>query len=375
MGAEGPGFLYTLAVFLPSLTLLVFIHELGHFSVARYFGVKVDVFSIGFGKALWSRKDKHGTRWQIASIPLGGYVKFFGDASSASNPSAEVAGYNAEERSVSYHCKPVYQRALISIAGPLANFALALVIYSGLFLTYGDHYAPSVIGTIVEESAAEKSGLLVGDRITEIDGQEVNRFTEMRNIVVLEAGRTLDFVFVRNGEQMAKPIEIGTMLQKDRYGNLYAYGQLGVGASTLESEYPGFWGSIGAGGRKIVGDIQMMYTTIKQLILGMRSIGDLGGPVSLAAILGQVAQAGFVTFLTFLAIISVNLGFVNLLPIPALDGGHLMLYGVEAIKGSPLNQRATEYVFMAGALFVMSLMAFLIVNDIFKLTGNQLLQP
>jgi len=372
MPTEGPGILFTILVFLPALSFLVFFHELGHFWVARRFGIRVEKFSIGFGKAVWQRTDKHGTRWQIAVIPLGGYVQFFGDGGVASNPGEDSDGMTEKERSVSYHHKPVWQRSLVAAAGPAANFLLALVIYAGLLFTYGESYRSAVVGGVQIDSAADKAGLQIGDRISSIDGVAITRFQDVGMIVMLEAGRAVDIEIVRGGRILNKSVVIGSDEIIDRFGNKHYRGLLGVQSGAIERREYGPIGAIGAGAKRIQADLRMMVTTIGQIVMGYRSLSEMGGPVRMASVVGEVAQLGFVPLLGLIALISVNLGFVNLLPIPALDGGHLAIYAVEAVKGSALNGKAVQWVYGAGAMFVLSLMAFLIINDIYLMTGSMI---
>lgn len=364
METEGPGLLFTIAAFIGGFSILVFIHEWGHFIVARIFGVKVDVFSIGMGKEIFGRTDKNGTRWKIAALPIGGYVKFFGDASAASNPGDIPTDLSEEEKQVCYHFKPLWQRALIVFAGPGVNLIAAALVFAGFFFSYGIAVSEPVIETIQEGSAAEQAGLAVADRIILVDGESVSRFSDVGAIVRLHPGAKIPLVVERGGSQQTIMVDLGTAYMEDRFGNRYPYGVLGIQSPPFERISLGPISAIGEGFRQTASMADSMFTTLGQIVMGIRSVKELGGPVRIANMVGEAANVSFESFIWILAILSLNLGIVNLLPIPVLDGGHLMFYGLEALKGSPLSKKAQEASFVAGMALMLIFMVFVTLNDL-----------
>lgn len=365
MDADAPGLIFTLISFLFALSLLVFVHEWGHYVVARFFGVKVDVFSIGFGREIWGRTDKHGTRWKVSALPLGGYVKFFGDASAASKPGQEVREMSAEERTVSFHHKPVGQRAAIVAAGPFINFAFAILVYAGLFLTLGQPYSPAEVAEVMADTPAAQAGLQPGDRIIRVAGHEVDGARELVQAVRLYPGVPVDLRVERDGRVIDLRVELERVVQSDRFGNEYATGRLGI-RMTGEEEIRrlGPAAAIGQSVTETVKMVRMMLVATGQVIMGVRSVDDLGGPVKIAKVTGEQASLGLVAFISFVALISVNLGLVNLFPIPMLDGGHLLFYAFEALKGSPVSARLQEVGYALGFALIIGLMVFLTWNDL-----------
>jgi len=364
METTGPGILFTIAVFLGGFSVLVFIHEWGHYIVARLFNVRIETFSIGMGKEIYGRTDKNGTRWRISAIPLGGYVKFFGDASAASNPGEIVEGLSAKDQAECLHFKPLWQRALIVFAGPAVNLIAAALVFAGFYLTYGVRVSEPVIETLVVESPAEGAGLLVGDRILAVNGDDIDRFSDIGGVVRLYPGADVEVELDRAGEVMTLPVTLGTRYFEDRFENRYPYGYLGIGAPNPIRLDLGLFGAIGEGTRQTVQMADTMFTTLGQMILGVRSVKELGGPVRIANMVGEAADISFQNFIWILALLSLNLGIVNLLPIPVLDGGHLVFYGLEAIKGSPLSRKAQEAGFIAGAALMLIFMVLVTLNDL-----------
>ena len=318
--------------FLIVLTILVFVHEWGHYWVARRCGVRVEVFSFGMGPELWGWNDREGTRWRISLLPLGGYVKMFGDSGAASTPRDDIAEMTPEEKAVSFHHQSLAKRAAIVAAGPVANFLFAVVVLALLFMTAGQPFTPPDIGGIKPGSAAEAAGLMPGDVILTIDGRTIERFEEVRSIVSLAAGQTLTLT-VRRGDQT---LTITAVPQSSPVTETWD-----ITTSTL--------------------------TGVGQMIAGVRGTDDLGGPLRIAQMSGEVAQTGVVALVWFLAVLSVNLGLINLFPIPLLDGGHLLFYGIEAMLGRPLDERTQEYGFRIGLALVLSLMVFATWNDLVHL--------
>ncbi len=364
METEGPGIFFTIIAFLGGFSVLVFIHEWGHYSVARLFGIRVDTFSIGMGKEIWGRTAKSGTRWRISAIPLGGYVKFFGDASAASNPGDIPEGLTEQQRSECFHFKPVWQRALVVFAGPAINLIAAVLVYAAFYWGYGITIAEPVINQIQPNSAAEAAGLLPEDRITYVNGSRIERFSDISGEVRLNPGQTLDIEIERAGASITLPVTLGTTYVEDRFGNKYPLGQLGISSARLERINLGPIDAVGEGIRRTVSTGKMMLTSMGQMILGIRSVKEMGGPARIANMVGEAAAISFESFVLILALLSLNLGIVNLLPIPVLDGGHLVFYGLEAIKGSPLSKKAQEASFIAGMTLMLIFMVFVTLNDL-----------
>ncbi len=364
METEGPGLFLTIIAFLGGFSVLVFIHEWGHYSVARFFGIRVDTFSIGMGKEIWGRTAKSGTRWRISAIPLGGYVKFFGDASAASNPGDIPEGLTEQEKAECFHYKPVWQRALVVFAGPAVNLIAAVLVYAAFSYGYGIRIAEPVINQIQAESAAEKAGLLPGDRILSVNGSSIDRFSDIQGQVRLNPGRTIEVIVDRNGQQTAIPVLLDITYMEDRFGNRYPLGRLGVSSNQLKVLDLGLLGALGEGVRQTVSTADMMLTSMGQMILGIRSGKEMGGPARIANMVGEAAAISWGRFILILALLSLNLGIVNLLPIPVLDGGHLVFYGLEAIKGSPLSKKAQEASFIAGMALMLIFMVFVTLNDL-----------
>lgn len=364
METEGPSLLFIIVAFLGGFSALVFIHEWGHYIVARIFGVRIESFSIGMGREVFGRTDKNGVRWKISILPLGGYVKFFGDASGASNASDEVSKLSDTEKADCFHFKPLWQKALVVFAGPAINLVAAALIFAGFVYKDGIRYADTVLGSVGEDSPAAAAGLLDGDRIISVDGEAVERFNDVAMIVRLHPAQKLPFVIERGGVQQTVMVELGTRYLEDRFGNRYPLGYMGVGSSRLIEVQPGIFASIGEGARQTVALADSMFTTLGQMIMGIRSVTELGGPARIANMVGEAAHISFESFVWMLAILSLNLGIVNLLPIPVLDGGHLMFYGLEAIKGSPLSKRAQELSFTAGAALMLIFMVLVTLNDL-----------
>ncbi len=350
--------------FLAVLTVLVFVHEFGHYWVARRNGVRVEVFSIGFGPELFGVTDRAGTRWKFSAVPLGGYVKMFGDADPASTPDAAVSSMSESDRAVSFHHKRVGQRAAIVAAGPLANFAFAIIVLAGLFFTAGHPFPPPVVGSVMPDSAAEAAGIQPGDRIVAVEGQPVSRFAEFSILVQRSGDRPLSIALERNGEAVEvvavpRPTTVTT-----ESGETVEIHRIGIGADT--GSY-GLVYSVGAAVEETVELSWMTLSAVSQMIAGERGTEELGGPLRIAQMSGDVAQLGIVALFWFMAILSINLGLINLFPIPLLDGGHLMFYAVEAIRGRPLGERAQEYGFRIGLALVLTLMLFATWNDLVHL--------
>ncbi len=361
------GFLTYVIPFLIILTVLVFVHEMGHFLIARYNGVRVEVFSIGFGPEIFGWTDKAKTRWKISAIPLGGYVKMFGDANAASMPSEEVADMTPEESAVAFHTKRLSQRTWIVVGGPLANFVFALIVLVGLFSTVGQPFTPPVVGEVVPESAAEAAGILPGDRIIRLNDTEIERFEDVQRIVRPSAGVPLDVVVLRDGEEILMTLVPKQTELVDNFGNRHKIGLMGVTRSGIEYVKHDVLTSVWRAGKETLELSVATLEAIGQIIIGARSTEELGGPLRIAQMSGQMAESGLVAVLWFMAVLSINLGLINLFPIPLLDGGHLLFYIIEFVQGRPLGERAQEYGFRIGIALVFSLMLFVTINDLVQL--------
>ena len=373
--ALGGGVASYVVPFLFVLSVVVFFHELGHFLVARFCGVRVLTFSIGFGPELMGFHDRHGTRWKLAAIPLGGYVKFFGDENAGSIPDApRLQTMNAGERALSFHFQPVLKRAAIVVAGPLANFLLAIVIFAAIFMVYGKQTMSARVDAIQADSAAATAGFEAGDIVLAIDGQKIDNFADMQRIVSDSAGRTLTVQIDRNGSQLTLKATPTLKEVKDNFGNVHRIGILGISRSMapgdvkFEAVSPaqGIW--LGAQETWFVVDRTLSY--IGGVIVGREAADQLGGPIRIAQISGQVATIGFAALIHLAAVLSVSIGLLNLFPIPLLDGGHRLFYAIEAVRGRPLSERAQEVGFRIGLAIVVMLMIFATFNDIVHLTTS-----
>lgn len=392
------------------LTVIVFFHEYGHFSVARLLGVRVDTFSIGFGKPIARWIDRKGTEWRIAMLPLGGYVKFFGDAGPASDRDPEIASaaetsaqpattqfpqpgrdqeigqhLTEDERKVCFHFKPVWARAMIVAAGPMANFVLATVIFWGLLIAYGQWIAEPVVGTVVPDSAAEEAGFAVGDRIVSIDGKSIKSFDDMTMITRLSSGEELVFGVLRDGQQMTIEATPARREITSAFGNKSRLGVLGIGADR-EAVVHQSYGPVSAVIPAMSNVWRIISGTVKflgRLIFGKEDAREMGGPIKMAQYAGQSVMSGFgdtaeqqdltysqrlqtslANFINLAAIVSVSIGFLNLLPVPVLDGGHLLYYSYEALAGRPLGGKAQAVGFRVGIVLLASFMLFVTWNDI-----------
>jgi len=355
-------FLRYLVPFLVVLTVLVFVHELGHFWVARRAGVKVEVFSIGFGPEIWHRFDAKGTRWRIAWIPIGGYVKFFGDADAASGSASDLPMSEAE-RAVSFHHKPLSARSAIVVAGPLANLLFAVLAFAALAVTVGlPHTAPTV-GAVQEGSAAAAAGLRPGDRFVSIEGNTVERFQDLQRIVRLRPDMPIKAVIDRDGRQLDIVATPKRSVMVDRFGNRHEIGLLGISQSGVEMRRYGLLDGLWFGFVETWQAIDTTLSAVGQMIVGARGTEDLGGPLRIAQMSGQMAEVGAASLVTFMAYLSISLGLLNLFPIPLLDGGHLVYYLMEALRGRPLGPKAQEYGFRVGIAFVAGLFLLATWND------------
>jgi regulator of sigma E protease len=373
--ALGGGLVGYVIPFVFVLSLVVFFHELGHFLVARRCGVRIMVFSIGFGPEIVGFDDRYGTRWKISAIPLGGFVKFFGDDNAASVPdTGRIATMDAQERAQSFAFQPVYKRAAIVVAGPLANFVLAIVIFAGVFMLYGKQTMSARVDSVLPDSAAAVAGFKPGDLVVAIDGRPIDNFAEMQRIVSTSAGETLTITVDRDGVQQVLKATPALKEVKDNFGNVQRIGVLGISRSMAPEDlklHPvsppqAIWMSV----QETWSVIDRTLGYIGGVIVGREAANQLGGPIRIAQMSGQVASFGFVPLIQLAAVLSVSIGLLNLFPIPLLDGGHLLFYSIEALRGRPLSERAQEVGFRIGLAIVLMLMIFATFNDIVHLTTS-----
>jgi regulator of sigma E protease len=373
--ALGGGVTGYIIPFLFVLSLVVFFHELGHFLVARWCGVRILVFSIGFGPEIIGFNDRYGTRWKISAIPLGGFVKFFGDDNVASiSNSARLAGMDEKARAECFVFQPVSKRAAIVVAGPLANFILAIAIFAGIFMLYGKQSMSARVDTVQPDSAAAAAGFQPGDLVLAIDGHSVESFADMQRIVSTSAGETLVVTVERNGTQLILKATPALKEVKDTFGNVHRIGILGISRSMgaadmkLQPVPPAQAVWMGVEETWFVVDRTLSY--IGGVVVGREAADQLGGPIRIAQMSGQVATMGFVALIHLAAVLSVSIGLLNLFPIPLLDGVHLLFYAIEALRGRPLSDRAQEVGFRIGLAIVLMLMIFATFNDIIHLTTS-----
>jgi regulator of sigma E protease len=371
----GTDVLRYLVPFLFVLSLVVFFHELGHFLVARWCGVRILVFSIGFGPELFGFHDRHGTRWKIAAVPLGGYVKFFGDENAASVPDkTRLSEMDASQRAQSFIFQSVPKRAAIVVAGPLANFVLAIVIFAGIFLLYGIQTMTARVDAVTPGSPAAAAGFQPGDVVVAINGQKIDSFAEMQRVVADSAGQTLQVTVERKGAEVVLKATPELHQEKDIFGNVERIGLLGIRRSPAPGEVK--YQHVSPP-RAVLLSLQETWfvvdktlTYIGRVFIGREAANQLGGPIRIAQMSGEVASISFVALIHLAAVLSVSIGLLNLFPIPLLDGGHLLFYSIEAMRGRPLSERAQEVGFRIGFAIVIMLMVFATFNDIVHLTSS-----
>ncbi len=368
----GGGFTGSLLPFLFVLTIVVFFHELGHFLVARWCGVRVLVFSVGFGPELFGFNDRHGTRWKLSAVPLGGYVKFFGDENAASLPDpATTAAMTESEKRESFHHQSVARRAAIVAAGPIANFILAIVIFTAVFMVYGKQSTTARVDAIQPGSAAAVAGFQPGDLVLDIDGRKISNFADMQRIVGVNAGQALQITVERAGSRVVLKATPALREIKDNFGNTHRLGVLGISRSNapdeIRTQRVGPVDAVILGVDKTWFVVEQTMSYLGRMIAGRESADQLGGPIRIAQVSGQVATLGFGPILDLAGVLSVSIGLLNLFPIPLLDGGHLLFYLIEAVRGRPLSERAQEMGFRIGLAFVLMLMVFATFNDIIHL--------
>jgi regulator of sigma E protease len=371
-GLWGAGWTGWIVPFLFGLSVVVFFHELGHFLIARWCGVRVLTFSVGFGPEIVGFNDRYGTRWKLSWIPLGGYVKFFGDDNAASVPDeAAIAAMTESERRHSFFDKPVSQRAAIVAAGPFANFILAIVIFASIFAIYGKQITAAQVSMVQPDSPAAAAGFKPGDVVVAIDGRPIESFIEMKQIVSARSGRALAFEINRGGTPITLTATPAFTRGKDSFGNKLCQGILGITGPTIATdarvERVGPLDAVRLGAERTWSIVDRTFLFIGGLFAGRECADQLGGPIRIAQISGQVATLGFVPVLELAAMLSVSIGLLNLFPVPLLDGGHLLFYAIEASRGRPLSARAQEIGFRIGFAIVVMLMIFTVFNDTVQL--------
>lgn len=356
---ESPSFLFTILAFMAVLAPLVFIHELGHYLVGRWCGIKSDVFSIGFGREVLGWTDRAGTRWKIGWLPLGGYVQFRGDRDPASSPHS-----GASDEPGSFPGAALWKRALTVAAGPAANFLFAILILAGFALAFGRPETPPVVAQVMPGSAAASAGIAPGDRIVSVDGRAMEVFADIPLAVMHRPGQSMPVVVERGGAERTVMLAPRTVRETDDFGNRIERAIIGImpgepviaPVSLLEAPVVAV--------EQCWNIVRQMGEVIGQLLFGDRSIRDLGGPLQIAKASGEQATLGAERFVFFIALISINLGFVNLLPLPMLDGGHLLFYGIEAVRRRPVSAAAQEWAFRAGFAALVTLMIVVTFNDL-----------
>ena len=356
--------------FIILILVVVFIHEYGHYYFAKKYGVGITDFSIGFGKEIFGWNDKSGTRWKICWIPLGGYVKFFGDRNVFSQSDQEeiLKKYNEEERKKLFVLKPLYQRSLIVAAGPIANFILAIFIFLFIYMFSGKDFTPAVINEVQKDSPAQIAGLKKNDIILEIDNTKVKSLLDVSKLITMSTSEYIDFMISRSDQEILFKIKPNIVDTKDNLGNKIKKKMIGIQLGAYNNEV----NHVKLGPAKAlfysVNEVYFVTTSslkyLMSILFGSGDSSQLGGPIRIAKVTGQVAEFGILPFLSMMAYISISLGLINLFPIPLLDGGHLMFYGFEKILGRPLSQKTQEGFFRIGMFLILSLMFFATFNDL-----------
>ncbi|MBL0318332.1 MAG: RIP metalloprotease RseP [Alphaproteobacteria bacterium] len=356
---------YYAASFFIIISIIVFIHELGHYTVAKLFGVKVEAFSIGFGKELVGWNDRSGTRWKISLLPLGGYVRMFGDANPASFPELGINELPESQRKQAFFFKPLWIKAAVVFAGPFANFLLTFCILSGFFYVYGQRIVLPIADEIMPNTPAFAAGIKAGDKVLKVDGENVNSFADLQRIISLHPGITVTLVIERSGKPITLAVTPKDYTTKDIFGNETRIGLLGIASKTEAETHP--LSLPNAMGEAVKETYDMSASTLlamKQMVVGQRSVKELGGPIKIAKYSGQSVHRGWKTAIWFVAVLSLNLGLINLFPIPVLDGGHIFIYAIQGIIRRPIPPKILEYGMRVGLALISALMIFVILNDI-----------
>ncbi|MFC4595093.1 RIP metalloprotease RseP [Sphingobium tyrosinilyticum] len=361
---QNPGFLLTVLAFVAVIGPLVFVHELGHYLVGRWCGVKAEAFSIGFGPEIAAWVDRRGTRWRIGALPLGGYVRFKGDMNASSQTDPAWLQLPAAERAESFPAKPLWQRAAIVAAGPFINFLFAILILAAFAFAHGESRTPAVAGQVQPGSAAAAAGIQPGDRIVSLNGREVATFDDIRLYAQIRPDEPVKILIERAGRSIEKQGHVSAVQERDGFGNSYRIGRLGIAPGEPVVEPVALWRAPIVAIKQTGQIIRTMVETLGQILGGGRSVKELGGPLKIAEVSGQAATLGIESFVFFMALISINLGFINLLPIPMLDGGHLLFYGVEAVQRRPVSPRVQEWAYRSGLAVLLAMMMLVTFNDL-----------
>ncbi|UYQ70615.1 RIP metalloprotease RseP [Pelagibacterium flavum] len=368
MISELPFFLNYIIPFLAVLTVIVFVHEMGHYLVARWNGVAIDAFSIGFGPELFGWNDKRGTRWRIAAFPLGGYVKFTGDMNAASMPDPDAEKFDPAIRPHLFANKSVFQRMAVVVAGPVANFLLTFLILYAMLLGYGRLTLDPVVGDVIADSPAAMAGLQSGDRFLSVDGYDIRGFEDVQRIVSTAPERTVPMVIERDGEQVSLSLIPRSETTTTRFGRELKVGRMGVTRDVGEGDIvlyrPGPLEAVGMTFEEISFIIDRTLNFLGDIFIGRADLDQVAGPVGMAQVSGEVATLGLLALVNLTALLSLNIGIINLFPVPMLDGGHLMYYLYEAVRGRPLSQRVQEIGYRIGFALVCTLMVFTLINDL-----------
>jgi regulator of sigma E protease len=368
MTDQSPSILFMMFSFLLAMGPLIFLHELGHYWVGRWCGIKADAFSIGFGREIAGWTDKNGTRWKLSWIPLGGYVKFKGDMSPAGGEDPKWKTLSPEEQEGVFHNQALWKRAVTVFAGPFTNFIVAIIIMGGFAWVYGENVSPAVVHEIEQGGVAERAGIKVGDKIIDVNGTKVRFFDQVRAVIQDRPGEEISITVERSGEKQTLTVIPKTITETDRFGNIFRLGRLGIMQDPKQTFRPVEWYRIpSVAVERTIVSLNRMMTNIWQLVTGRRPLSELGGPIKIAKISGEVASMGWPNFIHLVAMISINLGFMNLLPIPMLDGGHLAFYAAEAVRGKPANPQMLEYAFRSGLIALLAFMIFVTYNDLSSL--------
>ena len=360
-----PPLWFIVIAFIGAIGPLVFFHELGHYGVARLFGIGAETFSIGFGREVIGWTDRLGTRWKIGWLPVGGYVRFVGDMNPASQPDAE-AELTPDQQAHAFHLHPVWQRFLVVSAGPAANFILAIVIFAAFFAIYGLPRSPNVIGSLYPGGVAQQIGLHPGDRILAIDGHATASFEDIRRDVALLGGQRVELRYAPAGtsREIIRLVTIESVEIKDEFGQPYRKGAIGILPASRDFQRLAVWQLLPEATRAVFGITRSMVQGLGQVVSGQRSTDELGGPLKMAQMAGQQASLGLPEFVQLVALFSINLGFINLLPVPMLDGGHLVFYAIEAVRRRPVSARAQDWAFRGGLALLLALILFVSSKDL-----------
>ncbi len=361
---ESPGIGFTILAFLVVLGPLVFVHEYGHYIVGRWCGVKADTFSIGFGRRIFGWTDKRGMEWKIGWLPLGGYVQFAGDRDAVSQPDAEWQNLPDTERSHTFPAQPVWKRALIVAAGPVTNFLFAILILASFAWIGGQSVTPPVAGGIAAKSAAADAGLQKGDRIVSIDGRAIETFGDVQMAVAHRPGEAMQVRIERAGSERLVELAPRLVREKDVFGKDFDRAIIGLSPPKPEFRPVSLLDAPGVGVQQTWQIVRQQVEVLGQFLTGRRSIKDMNGPVKIAEFSGKMATLGIASLIFFIALISINLGFINLLPLPMLDGGHLLFYAYEAIRRRPAPPQAQEWAFRFGFAAIVTLMLVVTFNDL-----------